>query len=198
MSLAHVVAVQSSTLDAADLTDLRIAQVASQAINRTTERFRATAAKMIRQQVAFPAAYLAPTGDRLIVDKHANAQDLSAYIRGRSRPTSLARFAMGGRVGARRGARVQVQPGLVRFLPKGFFINLRSGNTDTKGNLGLAIRLREGQVPHSAYKPKLIGRGLWLLYGPSIDQVFDDVADEVSPAAADFLSAEFLRLMRLQ
>jgi hypothetical protein len=38
------------------------------------------------------------------------------------------------------------------------------------------------------------------LYGPSIDQVFDDVATDMSPATAAALEAEFTRLLgvRLQ
>lgn len=193
----YAVAVHSAALDDFDLSQPAIAQAASRAINRTTERFRAASARMIRSQVAFPPSYLAPSNNRLTIDKHAKAEDLSAYIRGRHRPTSLARFATTARAGGARGARVTVQPGLARFLPRAFFIPLRSGNTDTKNNVGLAIRLPAGQVPKIAFKPTLIGKGLWLLYGPSVDQVFDDVADEVGPEAADYLGEEFFRQMRL-
>lgn len=42
-----------------------------------------------------------------------------------------------------------------------------------------------------------LGKGLYLLYGPSVDQVFRDVAKEISPDTADFLEAEFLRLVSL-
>ena len=119
----------------------------------------------------------------------------SAIITGRQRPTSLARFASNARIGQQRGARVEVRPGSARFLPRAFFIPLRSGNVDTKNNVGLAIRLPAGQMPSRAYKPQPLGRGLWLLYGPSIDQVFDDVANDIAPETADFLGAECLRLM---
>ncbi len=196
-STAYAVAVQSSALDAFDLSEATIAAAASKAINKVAERARAASAKLIRTQVNFPAAYLSPAQNRLIVDRHARSEDLSAHIRGRHRPTSLARFATNPSATARRGARIIVQPGLSRFLPRAFFIPLRSGNADTKNNVGLAIRLPAGQSPSRAHKPKQIGNGLWLLYGPSIDQVFDDVAAEIAPDMAEALGDEFLRLMRL-
>ncbi len=193
----YVVAVRSSALD--DIREMtpRIKQAMLRAVNKTADRARPAAAREIRKQVAFPTSYLAPSQGRLSISKRANGEDLTAIITGRHRPTSLARFALNARTGGRRGARVVVQPGLATFLPRAFFIPLRSGNTETNNNLGLAIRLPEGQTPSRAYKPKLIGRGLWLLYGPSIDQVFDDVAEEQAPAHADFLALEFLRLMEL-
>jgi DNA-binding transcriptional regulator YdaS (Cro superfamily) len=177
----------------------KFAENAAKAINRTTERSRAAASREMRQQVAFKPSYLSRS-DRLGITKKASRTDLEAIITGRHRPTSLAQFARGSRkVGARRGGvNVEVQPGLVRRLNKAFFIRLRAGNTDAgPGNTGLAIRLPNGQKPDRAYKPTLIGKNLWLLYGPSIDQVFDDVANDISPQAADFLEAEFLRLMDL-
>lgn len=172
----------------------RIELNAVRAINKVIASARTGAARRIRQQVDLPASYL-NRPDRLGVTKKATRGDLEARITGRHRPTALARYAAGGRVGGQRGARVMVKPGLATFLPKAFFVNLRSGNTDTKGNLGLAIRLPAGQRPDRAYKPTELGRGAWLLYGPSIDQTFDDVALEMAPGVADQLETEFLRLM---
>jgi hypothetical protein len=165
------------------------------AINKTIASARTTSARKIREQVNLPASYL-NRPDRLGVTKKATRGDLEAIITGRHRQTSLARFATSGRVGGKPGTRIQVKPGLATFLPKAFFIRLRSGNTDGgPGNIGLAIRLPAGQRPSKAYKPTELGKNLWLLYGPSIDQIFDDVATDISPATADALEAEFLRLM---
>lgn len=197
MTDGYMVAVQSTALDDLNEMTADMARNMVRAINKTVERGRAAAAKLMRDQVAFPASYLAPSGNRLTIDKRANGEDLSAVIRGRHRPTSLARFAAGSARPRQIGARITVQPGLATFLPRAFFIRLRSGNADLRNNMGLAIRLPEGQRPSRAYKPTELFPGLWLLYGPSVDQVFDDVADEISPELAEFLGDEFLRLQGL-
>ena len=194
MSEAFVVAVQSSFVDDA-LTKLDVRTNIIRAINRTVQWSRTQAAREIREQVNLPASYLSGSNGRLTITQQATSDDLSAVITGRHRPTSLARFSSNAREGFQRGARVTVQPGLSRFLPRAFFVPLRSGNSDTKNNVGLAIRLPAGQIPSRAYKPTPLGRNTWLLYGPSVDQVFDDVAQDMSPAIAEYLEAEFLRLM---
>lgn len=164
------------------------------AVNKTITWSRTQAAREIRKQVNFPVSYLSPSAGRLTVTQTATSNDISAIVTGRHRPTSLARFASNARAGFQTGARISVQPGLSRFLPRAFFVPLRSGNTDTKNNVGLAIRLPEGQRPDRAYKPTPLSRGTWLLYGPSVDQVFDDIAMEIAPAAADYLENEYFRL----
>ena len=90
-----------------------------------------------------------------------------------------------------------MKPGLAQRLDRAFFVQLRAGQSGALGNTGLAIRLPEGQRPSAAYKPKQMGRNLWLLYGPSIDQVFDDVALEMSDDLAEKLETEVLRLQDL-
>lgn len=167
------------------------------AVNRTIAWSRTQASAEIRKQVNFSASYLSPSAGRLSVTQMATGNDISAIVTGRHRPTSLARFASNARMGFQRGARISVQPGLSSFLPRAFFIPLRAGNSETKNNMGLAIRLPEGQIPSRAYKPTALSKGTWLLYGPSIDQVFDDVAMEIAPATADYLENEFFRLTRV-
>jgi hypothetical protein len=194
----YAIMVRSSTVDAlGDLAPGKIATATQRAINRTAQRGRTAAMRDIQTQVAFSSSYLAPSNGRLAVTKQATVDDLSAVITGRRRPTSLAQFAKGGKVGGKPGARIEVQPGLVKFLPRAFFVRLRSGNTDTLNNLGLAIRLPLGVTPDRAYKPTKLDHGLWLLFGPSVDSVFDDVAEDISPDLAEFLGAEFLRQMGL-
>jgi hypothetical protein len=173
-----------------------------QAVNKTAERTRAASARQMNDEVAFPAQYLAPSQGRLVVSKQAKAGDPEAVIRGRGRPTALARFATSGyKRGA--GVSVEVEPGRARYMPRAFFLKLRSGAslTETKFNLGLAIRIRPGETPSSVIRNKRqfvkSDAGLYLLYGPSVDQVFRTVAVDQSPAAAEFLENEFLRLMDL-
>jgi hypothetical protein len=42
------------------------------------------------------------------------------------------------------------------------------------------------------------GSNVYLLYGPSVDQVFRTVAGEVAPDALNFLEDEFFRMINLE
>jgi hypothetical protein len=76
-------------------------------------------------------------------------------------------------------------------LGRAFFINLNSGN------IGLGIRLKNGETLTNTTGAKIITKGplagVALLYGPSVDQVFRSVAVDISPPLLDALSIEFLR-----
>lgn len=175
---------------------------ARQAINATVKRTRTAAAREIQQQIAFPARYLVnQQGGRLFISEYAQGKDLRAIIRGRERPTSLARFAKTGSPEAARragGVNVEVSPGNRKFMKKAFLMRLRAGqsSTDTNHNLGLAMRLKDGQLTNKKHLVK-IGKGLYVLYGPSVNQAFHSVADDVSPDALDYLEREFTRLLDL-
>lgn len=166
------------------------------AVNETIDHARAQGSRRIRQQVNFSASYL---NERLTVTKRATKADTEARITGRHRPTSLARFTTGGQVGNRKGVTVQVKPGFARFMRRAFLIRLRSGTADldTRSNLGLALRLKPGESIKNKKDFVRLSGNLYLLYGPSVDQVFADVAEEISPQEADFLESEFLRLVDL-
>lgn len=178
---------------------------ARRAINAATARARTDAAREIGRQVNFPAQYLAPAGGRLAVSKFATDSDLEGRVKATDRATSLARFALGSGPVAPKGSRpigvsVEVKPGLARFMTGAFLIRLRAGAalTDTKNNLGLAIRLRGHPIANKKFQVKAFGNGLYLLYGPSVAQVFGGdtgVAQEVSDPTAEFLKQEFERLM---
>ena len=200
MSATYVFAVEG--LDAITSIEALPAEVltaARQAVNKTTERARALGARRIREQVAFLARYLSGEDARLKITKRAQGLSLTGVVAGRSRPTSLARFATSGRVGRRGGVRVQVKPGSARAMPGAFLMRLKSGKSfsDSSFNLGLAVRTKGGK-PKTAYKPFRITDKLWLLYGPSVDQVFRSVAPEIAPAMGDFLEDEFNRLLDLR
>lgn len=161
------------------------------AINDTTER---KGLKLAREamltQVNWPGGYLNPP--RFALRYKATDDSLEAAIGGRQTPTSLARFT--GRRTATRGRssiKVQIHPGRSVELQRAFLITLRNGN------LGLAIRLKPGEVLHNSIGAKLITSGplagVALLYGPSVDQVFRTVAVDISPPVLDALATEFLR-----
>lgn len=184
-----------------------IIKAARMTINSAAKRAYASAGRNIRRQVNFPAGYLTGEKGRLQITKFATNENLESVITGRQRPTSLARFVNGSfSVGGARkaGVRVEVKPGSVRRLPGAFLIRLRAGTAslDTKSNLGLAVRTRNGHPP-PGYKPLPLGKNLWLLYGPSVDQVFYSVrtkrgvAQDITPEIESFMEKEFLRLMDL-
>lgn len=192
----------------ADLPDLgkapeKIVRFATMAINKTVDRARTRAAQRIAQQVAFPASYLRGDNSRLFVKKRATGADLEGVVAGRHRPTSLARFVRDNNPAAARkrgGLTVQIKPGEARFMKGAFLVKLRAGaeKTDTKYNLGVAIRLKPGQRPRNSRAAVQLDRNVWLLYGPSVNQVFQTVREDVAPETRDFLVAEFMRLLDVE
>lgn len=173
----------------------------TRALNRTAERDRTRFARAAREQVAFPASYVSPSQKRLWVKTKAKKGAFSTVIEGRGAATSLARFTKqkpltagqrhkGGKIN------VMVKPGVRKSISRAFLIRLRSNN------VGLAVRTN-GEKPHGAYKPKPIGKNLWLLYGPSVDQalaqaskeggIYEDMKEET----LEFLEDEFTRQLEL-
>lgn len=179
---------------------VRLAAV--RAINKITRDGRVELARLILREVNFPASYVSPSGKRLYVSKQATRNDLEGRITARSRATSLARFVTGTPSG--QGVRVQVSPGKSRYMKRAFLIKLPAGtaSVDTKYNMGLAIRLRPGEQLKNKRTARRMANGLYLLYGPSVDQVFraedgDGVANDAAPDLAAKLEREFLRLLEI-
>lgn len=166
----------------------RATAAAKLAINQTADRGGLTAIrKAMREEAAFPAGYLEKP-KRLGVTKRAKETDLEAIITGRARPTSLARFVS--------GKTVRVNPGRARQLSQAFLVKLKAGQgpvSEDSFNLGLAIRLRKGEVIANKREMVPFAAGLYLLYGPSVDQVFREVAVSEAPEIADILIEEFKR-----
>jgi hypothetical protein len=139
------------------------------------------------------------------VSKQATRNDLEAKITARGRITSLARLVQGNPTPNAAGVYVEVQPHKIKFLKRAFVIRLPQGTnsvTDTAHNLGLAVRLKPGKVLNNKLTARRVASGLYVLYGPSVSQVFranDDsgVANDMAPGVADHLMAEFLRLLKV-
>lgn len=170
------------------------------AINSVTSRKAVPQMRRaMREEVNFPPGYL--EGDRFGQTKKATEADLSATITARFRPTSLARFADGQSFeGARRtgGVRVKVnRSGGGKRIEGGFFVRLRRGGDTSDGfNVGLAIRLKPGQRLRGRKKGGAgvqLAPDLYLLYGPSVDQVFRQVSVAESPEVGRELEREFIR-----
>ena len=165
-------------------------QAAALAINTVSQR---EALPMIRsemrEQLEFPQGYL-ETKDRLAIVRKATKGALQATIRGRDRATSLARFRVGGQNPANtrgRGVRVQLKRGQTRLMRKGFLVNLRGGN------MGLAVRLKPGESLQNSTGAVELANNVYLLYGPSVDQVFRTVSGDVAPNVLDSVANEFFR-----
>lgn len=173
---------------------------AVQAINRITREARNLAADQIRSEIAFPDNYV--SGKRLYVSKKAQRSSLEGRITARGRATSLARFVKGGVRKGQKGVLLEVGKGKAQFQKRLFVLPLRQGSefTDTKYNLGLAIRLRAGERLDNKLSARKVESGLYLLYGPSVYQVFrgndgEGVANDIGPEVAARLEREFLRLL---
>lgn len=180
----------------------RVKFAAVQAINKVARDQRAEAARRITDQVNLPKSYVSPSGGRLTVSQKAQRTSLEARITARGRPTSLARFSKGSP--GKAGVTVEVKPGQSRYMRRAFLIRLPQGSTltDSRFNLGLAIRLRPGERLDNKVRQVKLDKGLYLLYGPSVQQVFLDnsgkgVADDLAEPTADYLEAEFARLLSL-
>jgi len=164
---------------------------AMMAINTVITRNGLAAMKRdIMSQVAFPAGYL-DLESRLVVTRKATRGSLEGVITGRDRATSLARFAPGQTPQNTRGkgVTVAVKRGRSKTLKKAFLVNLKNGN------VGLAVRLKPGEaLRNKTYgKPVMLGKNLYLLYAPSVDQVFRTVADDSLPMLGEEVTKEFYR-----
>lgn len=195
--------IEADLLDGISEDSRKLAAV--RALNNAARDGRAQAARLIRANVAFPASYVSPGDKRLYVSKQATRGDLEAKITARGRATSLARFIKGNPTPNAAGVYVEVQPHRTVHLKRAFVIKLPQGKnsvTDTAHNLGLAVRLRPGQALRNKVSARRVASGLYVLYGPSVSQVFranDDsgVANEMAPGVADHLVAEFMRLLKV-
>ena len=89
-------------------------------------------------------------------------------------------------------------------MKRAFLIKLNKGGgqTDTQFNAGLAIRLRPGEKIQNKVRQVQLSKNLYLLYGPSVQQVFLDnqgsgVAEDMKGEVLDQLEREFLKLLNL-
>jgi hypothetical protein len=170
------------------------------AINDTARFARREGSKQIRSQVNFKRDYLgSETSGRFVIGQFATAKRQEAVIVGRDRPTSLARFATGAvRFGRPRSPiKVKVSAGgSATQLKRAFFVRLRAGKAlnEDNFNVGLAVRVNKGEkITNKRISAAPFGKNAFLLYGPSVGQVFSSVADELVGPVADRLEQDFVR-----
>lgn len=146
-------------------------------------------------QIAFPTGYL--SGDRIGVTKRATNANLEAVITGRKRATSLARFTSARSVNQKGGVSVRVSKGRTTYLKQAWLVRLKKGASldEDNYNIGLAIRLRPGEKVNkkTVHQSWLVAGQVALLYGPSVDQVFQEVAGDVVDPISEMVQDEFFR-----
>jgi hypothetical protein len=90
----------------------------------------------------------------------------------------------------RTGAKARVKfGGATKSLTRSFEAKLNNGN------MAVVVRT-DGGPPDTAYKPMRYSKStdrLWILYGPSVDQVFKSVREDISPKMSKFMANEFER-----
>jgi len=170
------------------------------AINGVTKGKGMTAIKRkMLDEIAFPSGYL--NADRLKVTRLASDAKLESVITGRKRATSLARFATGNPIpNSKRGGglSVRVQKGRTTYLKGAFLVRLNRGASlaEDNFNIGLAVRLKPGEQlanKRTSHQAWLVPNKVALLYGPSVDQVFAGVIEELHPQIGSDVAAEFHR-----
>lgn len=177
-----------------------VSKAAYLAINTAARKAHSLAKKEMLKQVKFPSSYLGtPETGHLKVKQWAAEDNLVATISAQFRPTSLLRYVTNqstlrkkasptGPTVGRGTARLQIKPGSISSIDNAYILRLKNGNE------GLGIRLKMGEEPTGTTAAKRYGKtNWWLLYGPSVNQVFNDVRDEISPTVVQILNMEFSR-----
>jgi hypothetical protein len=193
----YAVFIQGLSDAATDISQLpdRTRLAAHRAVNYAAARGRTQASRRMREQVAWTASYL----DGKLKLRPAVGDETEAAISATFRPTSLARFATGSKTPWTYAKQLRVATGDARFVGasnKMIFVPLKAGTaaiSEDNQNIGLAVRLKDGETVKGKYKVKPIGRGLYLLYGPSASQVFYTVAEDIIPDVTGWLDQEFNR-----
>lgn len=182
-----------------------VADASHLAVSSATRFAYAAGSRAMRKEINFSQTYLGEK-DRYAISQRAKKSNPEAIISARQRATSLARFANDRRTGpTRKGLTVEVARGRKRKLRQAFLIKLKAGPSFSEDNynIGLAVRLKPGErvknkremAPYMKKARKASDANLYLLYGPSVDQVFRGVIPKIEPAISNYLESEFLRQM---
>lgn len=163
-------------------------QAASLAINDVARQERTLAKRQMQAEINVPPSTF--EGKRFAVAQFANPDNLEAVITAQRRPLNLSRFITSrtpkAGKGGRKGLELQVKKGgSARVLPGSFLI------PGPSGGFGLAIR---SKVPlRKSRAARQIRPGLYILSGPSVNQMFGIIAPRREKPAAGTLEREFLR-----
>ena len=125
------------------------------------------------------------TGKRLYVAEFANPGHLQVTVRGDKQGYSLSRFAVDKPVRLARSPLLQIKRGGPAVqVKRGFFLPAPNGA------LGLAVRTNG---PLAKGKGRKVGPNLYILFGPSPDQMMRRLAPELVPSVQQHVLVEFNR-----
>lgn len=157
--------------------------------------------KQIMAEVNRSSAYLGDPKNitsKLARIKTARANDLESIVEAKHRPASLAGFSSSPVSFGRPKApiKVKVGKGGYKKMERAFFIRLNPGKTkftEDNYNLGLAIRLRPGEDVGNKKVHVSQDSRIAVLYGPSVEQMFNRITPEIADDVLAFAEREFLR-----
>lgn len=162
-------------------------RVMAMVINRGADRARTRGVSAIAAQVKLQKSYIR---DLLAVSKKASKADPDAVITGRKRPTLLFRYgAVQRTVPARNGKRRKA----------GVSVNVKRKSAPAEGKWFIVHRLKNSgasAVISRFRRSSGVGNrwdGLKVLYGPSVDQLWRDVRDDVAPEVMEWAGTELVR-----
>lgn len=156
--------------------------------------------KQIMAEVNRSSAYLGNpknVNSKLARIKTASVNDLESIVQANHRLASLAGFSNSpvsfGR--PKSAIKVKVGKGGAKEVKRGFFIRLKKGDvlTEDNYNLGIAIRLKPGEKVGNKKVSKAKDSRIAVLYGPSVEQMFNRITPEIADDVLAFAEREFLR-----
>ncbi len=185
---------------------IKLAQI--NAINDTASYGLKLATEEMLKEVRFPAGYL-DQPKRFYISQFAQDGFIEAHITARGRATALSRFALPGQTpfstrgasslkGSGPGVNVEVNPGQVRNIGSAFIMAFKNGNygiaVRTKGATSVQARLKSKKFFSTAQ----LTNDLYILYGPSVDQVFQSVAKDIAERVRIHLMESFITQLNAQ
>lgn len=171
-----------------------IEKAAILAVNSVAKSTYAELKRKVMGNVNLKASYLDgrdSTGrKRLEISQYARQGEIVAKLVGRDRATSLARFDA-RKVGRQITVKVKNR---TRIIKSGLLLDFR-------GNRLVGLRVKKGEtIRNKKLQAKKVSSSkntdLYILYGPSVQQVVNQVAPEIIPDIEKKLGREFLRQLR--
>lgn len=164
------------------------------AVNRVASKFRTASSKAIRDQVRLPASYV---NENLTINQKATERNPTAVISGRKRPTRLARYGakqLARAAGSARGDRLRGIPSGKKQAGVSVSVSRQGGRKKMRG--AFLLPLKNAGVMGVFVRTGSGKKDIEHLYGPSVDQVFRGVRDELKPEISKDLVKEYRAQLR--